>query len=486
MISRLAAFVILSSLLCASAIAENGRMQPNSTDTAAWTVLVYLAADNDLEHWALVDFNEMEVAGSSPQVNVVVQFDRHPAYDNSDGNWSDTRRYYVTHDTDPNLINSIRLDTLPPLGELDMGDPQTLIDFVNWGVDNFPARRYAVFAWNHGDGWYKRTPSREPLFKGFGVDQSTPDSNQIGVANGEYATALSAITNHLGRKIDLLGFDACLMQMWEVQDISSHYADYLVGSEEAEYLEGWNHTLYVQALNSNPAMTAPQLGAAVANASIDGSTLNTMSCVDLSRVGGVTTAVSNFACKLRAASENPTLKQYIYNLRWDLITSNQSYLYMEHTDLYRFAEVIYTSAYFPYDLHVSAGEVMAAVGNAVTHNRYSAAPDYSWSHGIAIYYPYETSQYNAHYWQLPIASTTSWAQFISGTTSSLKRGDANGDGAIDISDVVYLIAYIFSGGPGPDPVTAGDASCDAAVDISDAVYLIAYIFSGGLPPCGGC
>ncbi len=65
-------------------------------------------------------------------------------------------------------------------------------------------------------------------------------------------------------------------------------------------------------------------------------------------------------------------------------------------------------------------------------------------------------------------------------------GDANADAAVDISDVVYLIAYIFSGGPAPNPEAAGDANCDLAVDISDAVYLIAYIFAGGPAPCAGC
>ncbi|TFH65193.1 MAG: hypothetical protein E4G91_03370 [Candidatus Zixiibacteriota bacterium] len=65
-------------------------------------------------------------------------------------------------------------------------------------------------------------------------------------------------------------------------------------------------------------------------------------------------------------------------------------------------------------------------------------------------------------------------------------GDANGDDAVDISDAVYLIAYIFSGGSAPNPLLAGDANCDSAVDISDVVYLIAYIFSGGQAPCAGC
>jgi hypothetical protein len=65
-------------------------------------------------------------------------------------------------------------------------------------------------------------------------------------------------------------------------------------------------------------------------------------------------------------------------------------------------------------------------------------------------------------------------------------GDADGSGTVDISDAVYLIAYIFSGGPAPGdcgyPQGLGDANGDGEIDISDAVYLISYIFSGGPPP----
>ena len=63
------------------------------------------------------------------------------------------------------------------------------------------------------------------------------------------------------------------------------------------------------------------------------------------------------------------------------------------------------------------------------------------------------------------------------------RGDANSSGAINISDAVFMISYIFAGGPAPDPLWTGDPNCDGAVNISDAVYLVAYIFSGGPSPC---
>jgi hypothetical protein len=62
-------------------------------------------------------------------------------------------------------------------------------------------------------------------------------------------------------------------------------------------------------------------------------------------------------------------------------------------------------------------------------------------------------------------------------------GDANRDASINVADAVYLINYIFKGGPAPDPLGSGDANCDGAVNVGDAVYLVNYIFKGGPEPC---
>ncbi|TFH64762.1 MAG: hypothetical protein E4G91_04785 [Candidatus Zixiibacteriota bacterium] len=65
-------------------------------------------------------------------------------------------------------------------------------------------------------------------------------------------------------------------------------------------------------------------------------------------------------------------------------------------------------------------------------------------------------------------------------------GDIDGFGSVDISDVVYLLSYIFLGGTPPLPLSSGSVNCDQDIDISDVVYLILFIFSGGFPPCAGC
>ncbi|MCP4566047.1 MAG: hypothetical protein GY841_00545 [FCB group bacterium] len=65
-------------------------------------------------------------------------------------------------------------------------------------------------------------------------------------------------------------------------------------------------------------------------------------------------------------------------------------------------------------------------------------------------------------------------------------GDANADDALNVGDAVYLINYVFKGGPAPDPEDAGDANCDGSLNVGDAVWMINYVFKGGPDPCADC
>ncbi len=62
-------------------------------------------------------------------------------------------------------------------------------------------------------------------------------------------------------------------------------------------------------------------------------------------------------------------------------------------------------------------------------------------------------------------------------------GDVDDDGKVNVSDVIYLINYLFKGGPPPIPeLLVGDVNGDGKVTVSDVVYLINYLFKGGPPP----
>ncbi len=80
-----------------------------------------------------------------------------------------------------------------------------------------------------------------------------------------------------------------------------------------------------------------------------------------------------------------------------------------------------------------------------------------------------------------IAPTTSYGYTVTGEGSIC--ADADASGFVDIDDVVYLIAYIFSGGSPPVPYESGDADCSGVADIDDVVYLVTFIFLGGPAPC---
>jgi hypothetical protein len=66
--------------------------------------------------------------------------------------------------------------------------------------------------------------------------------------------------------------------------------------------------------------------------------------------------------------------------------------------------------------------------------------------------------------------------------SGFIRGDANGDGIVNIGDVVYLVSYLYKSGPAPDPLEAGDCNCDGVVNLGDVVYLVSYLYKNGPPP----
>jgi len=153
------------------------------------------------------------------------------------------------------------------------------------------------------------------------------------------------------------------------------------------------------------------------------------------------------------------------------------------------------------------GEIEGSVGQEYTYTSSTTDPD-----GDSLHYLFDWSDETYSEWVGPCASGdtaeashtwtdqgsyqikviakdengvfSEWSDELTVAISEYIRGDANGDGVIDIADVVYLINYLFIDGPAPDPLWVGDANCDDVVNIADVVYLINYLFTGGPPP--GC
>ena len=135
-------------------------------------------------------------------------------------------------------------DTGKSLGSGPMTDPNTLLGFIRYCTQNYPANRYELILWDHGGG----------SISGYGYDEKNPRSGSMSL--GALAQALKAS----GIRYDFIGFDACLMATVENASMLSDYADYLIASEETEPGVGWYYTNWLSALADNPALPTLDVG----------------------------------------------------------------------------------------------------------------------------------------------------------------------------------------------------------------------------------
>jgi hypothetical protein len=247
---------------------------------ADWTVLVYLDGDNNLERDAVTDFNEMERAGSTDKVKIVVQFDRvhqdGPEDDTSNDDWDTTKRFLVEQDDDKRTIKSQELEDL---GEKNMGDPQTLVDFITWGVKEYPAQHYALVLWDHGSSW-----------AGVAFDDT---DGEKGITLPELDAALRTAQSQSGLdRFDLIGFDACLMAQLDVMQTIAPYGRVAVASAELEPNDGWAWDVWLKQLNQDSTQDAATVGTSIVDAyqayykdSKDDTV--TLAAFDLEKIGAV-------------------------------------------------------------------------------------------------------------------------------------------------------------------------------------------------------
>ncbi|NJN99572.1 MAG: hypothetical protein HC875_38460 [Anaerolineales bacterium] len=232
--------------------------QPSEPGEAEWTVMLYQDADDEiLEYDILVDFNEAELIGSTDKVNIVSQLDRYRGAYKGMGNWTSTKRFYVTKD---NNLKQIGSPELADLGEVNMADGETLVDFITWAVQNYPAQKYALIMSDHGAGW----PGgwNDPAPGGLGRDQVVVAQlfGVDGIWLMELDRALEQARQQTGiDKFDLVGFDACLMGQLEVFTALEPHARYAVASQEVEPALGWAYASFLLELTNEPDMDGAKL-----------------------------------------------------------------------------------------------------------------------------------------------------------------------------------------------------------------------------------
>lgn len=387
-------------------ITLTGCFVPPVPSIPEWTVMVYLDADNNLESAGIDDINEMEMVGSTADVKIVVLADRIPysvlaannqgyADDISNGNWTNTRRYYITQDFDPVQINS-QLES--DLGELNMGDPQTLVDFASWAVTEYPAKKYLLVIWNHGGGFRSSAFTTKDI-----AWDDTSGGDKITMPELEYA--LSAINTQIGEKIDVVGMDACFMAMTEVAYQIKDYADILVTSEESEPFNGWPYDTILGELAGNPLISSEQFAADIVDKYIFSYPYNnvTQSAIDLSYMDTLAGQLSNLALAIMSDSSTTKSKYVLAS------TSSQYYGDWDFIDLFDFCNQLLT---YSNSLEVKniASSIQQTLNYAVIKSEYSGG-SVSGSKGLSIYFPY--TAYHYYYNYTNFAQDTFWDEMLS-------------------------------------------------------------------------
>ncbi|MBN2087985.1 peptidase C11 [candidate division KSB1 bacterium] len=415
----------------------------NELSKKKWTVMVYLAGDNNLDSAGVVDLLEMKEVGSTSDINIIAQFDRR-------GKFYRTKRYFLQKDS------SLNEDEVADLGETNTGDPDVLQSFIEWGAENYPANHYLLVIWNHGAGWNdtdvyraintmnynvtrKHTVAQPATTEAQGAISTSQirkiadqrlrralfsvtinaaittrgiaydDNAQDFLDNLELKAVLNSATSKIGQKLDIVGMDACLMNMVEVAYQMRENVACIVGSEETEPGDGWPYHTILTDLAAKPTMTPDEFSAIIVQKYLDSYSPGdkvTQSAFDLAQCTTLANAIDELAKTMTGKLNKSSVVNMIMRVRNQV----QSYDVAEYIDLVDFCKLLRS--------RTSQKALKAAclnVINAVQTSKFVIATGYkgsavSHSYGVSIYFP--TRNISSLYATLDFTNDTTWDEFL--------------------------------------------------------------------------
>jgi hypothetical protein len=332
-------------------------------------------------------------------------------------------------------------DAKQKLGNQNTGDPQSLIDFVSWVAANYPAERYALVLWNHGQGWDdtdifegersgdRRRPRSDSFRHAFfrtTVKKAAALARHAGATtrailiddnskdfldNVEMQKVAKAAVAKFGGKIDLFGMDACLMNQIEVAYQLRKQSAFIVGSELTEPLDGWPYDRILAKLAKTPKMKTSDLAAIivddyVASYKSDGGPV-TQSAVDVGQIEAIVKAIDVLGSALLAAMGDSAAKDAIEiaRLRTQRFDDNLN----ANVDLGHFCERL-DAAMVPAAVKSAAHHVGVALNRYVVKNGRLGAKVAN-AKGVSIYFP--QAEISPLYTKnLDFAKKNSWTKFL--------------------------------------------------------------------------
>jgi len=398
-------------------------------ETKEWTIMIFMNGKNNLADYVLKDINEMEVYGTPSNMNIVVEAGRinytPPSYDSGYDDYPDVypwgggihpwqhplppylnknenekgmstftgiKRILIQKDSDTNVINSPVIETLE---KADMGDPNHLVDFALWAKKNYPAQKYMLIIWNHGDGW-KSKKIMPDLIKGISSDDET--GNEISTVE------LGEAINKIG-KLDIYASDACLMQMIEVVYELKDKPSIIIGSEETEPGDGWAYDYFLKKI-ANLSYIAPET---LAKAVVDGygeyykekGKGVTQSAVRTNKIDTLRYMIDLWADTAMKNIDKAKLKESINKSLGFEASGSRDLI-----DYIKIASIDSGNQ----ELINKANEIEKFINENVIIKRTNVGDSYKNANGLAIYIP--TYNYDSKYDNLKFAKTGIWDDFL--------------------------------------------------------------------------
>ena len=261
-----------------------GRTPETSSSPSGYVLFVYMNGSDLESDYKLATQNIAAMLSTSPQERPTVLF-----LMGGTRQWHLTQKIpsesivYATLDQDS--LNIVRTQS-----HQSIGSPETLCEFIRYGMKHYPAEHYGLIFWNHGSG----------SVIGFGKDERHADNTTLTLS--EIRAGLKDAGIEGGKRFSFIGFDACLMATLETAVSLVPYTDYLVASQELEPGKGWNYKSILNSLSGHSGISGKETGIDIANSF---QTYNketpdrlTLSVTDLRRIPALNQTVEKFALRI--------------------------------------------------------------------------------------------------------------------------------------------------------------------------------------------
>ncbi|MBF0406732.1 MAG: hypothetical protein HQM10_05240 [Candidatus Riflebacteria bacterium] len=376
--NRIKIFIFISLVIIISAISSQ-----LDASQKHLTMMIYMNADNNLDPYGQENLKQMAEVGSNEYFNVVVLCDRRNA---------PASLIYVEK-------NNLRV--LKNLGEIDMGSYQTLVTFARETIAAFPAEKYVLEIWNHGSGW--RNSPENPSYRGISYDEAS----NTHIKTEELDTALGMINQYLGRKLDVLMYDACLMQMAEVACIIKGKADLIVGSEDNVPGRGFPYNKILG--NYIPNMSMLEFSAMVARTYVlsimtgpDQYAPATLSVLDGNKIDVIQQALESFCSIVIKGNYGMQVRE--------ALRRTQKFTVPDHRDLRHFLINLKKQ---PIDMNLfqAIEKLESACSQVILVNEFNNN-FMAMAGGIAVYFPDIATDYKVNYDNAAFSKISNWDDMV--------------------------------------------------------------------------